>query len=181
MTKLDRLTEAVEKAFLYVTGAGLLAIMLVIVVDVVMRYLFSSPLSWSYDLIGMYLVTLVFFLALADTFRRGGHIRVDLFEGLRKTRFFAVAEILGLCASLLFFALILDQATTTALEAFLAGDVLDGTIPWPTWPPYAFAALGVALLIMRVALNLARRFVALSAGRIYEQEGGNHLHMEHVE
>jgi len=181
MTKLDRLTEAVEKAFVCITGAGLLAIMLVIVVDVVMRYFFSAPLSWSYDLIGMYLVTLVFFLALADTFRRGGHIRVDLFEKLRKTRFFAVAEIFGLCASLLFFALILDQAVTTALEAFLAGDVLDGAIPWPTWPPYLFAALGVALLILRVALNLTRRFVALSAGQAYEQEGGNHLHMEHVE
>src|SRR3546814_5827562 len=60
--------------------------MLVIVVDVVMRYFFSAPLSWSYDLIGMYLVTLVFFLALADTFRRGGHIKVDLFENLRRTK-----------------------------------------------------------------------------------------------
>src|SRR3546814_8206686 len=84
-------------------------IMLVIVVDVVMRYFFSAPLSWSYDLIGMYLVTLVFFLALADTFRRGGHIKVDLFENLRRTKFFAVAEILGYCASLVFFALILKQ------------------------------------------------------------------------
>lgn len=181
MLVLDRLTTAVEKAFLYLTGLGLMAIMLVIVVDVVMRYLFSAPLSWSYDLIGMYLVTLVFFLALADTFRRGGHIKVDLFESLRGNRLFAAAEILCYCTALVFFALILKQMVESGVEGMLAGDVVDGAIPWPTWPPYLMAALGVALLMIRVTLNTIRRTAALAAGRIYEPEGGNHLHVEHVE
>lgn len=181
MLVLDRLTATVEKAFLYLTGLGLMVIMLVIVVDVVMRYLFSAPLSWSYDLIGMYLVTLVFFLALADTFRRGGHIKVDLFENLRGMRFFAAAEILCYCAALVFFALILKQMLESGIEGMLAGDVVDGAIPWPTWPPYLIAALGVALLIIRVALNVIRRIAALVSGRVYEQEGGNHPHVEHVE
>lgn len=181
MQALDRLTAAVEKAFLYLTGLGLMFIMLVIVVDVVMRYLFSAPLSWSYDLIGMYLVTLVFFLALADTFRRGGHIKVDLFESLRGTKLFAVAEILGYCASLVFFALILKQMLESGAEGMLAGDVVDGAIPWPTWPPYLIAALGAALLMIRIALNVVRRIAALASGQVYEQEGGNQHHVEHVE
>lgn len=181
MIRLDRLVNVIEKAFLCLTGAGLLVIMLVIVVDVVMRYILSSPLSWSYDLISMYLVTLVFFLALADTFRRGGHIKVDLFERLRGTRLLAFAEILSYCAALIFFSLILDRMMESGLEAFLANDVVDGAIPWPTWPPYLFAGLGVGLLIVRVALNLVGRFLALRAGQVYEQEGGNHVFGEHVE
>lgn len=181
MSRLDRLIESVEKAFLYLTGLGLMFIMLVIVVDVVMRYFFSAPLSWSYDLIGMYLVTLVFFLALADTFRRGGHIKVDLFETLRATRLFAAGEILGYCMALVFFALILKQMIESGVEGMLAGDVVDGAIPWPTWPPYLIAALGVALLMVRVSLNVIRRVAALATGRVFEQEGGKHLHVEHVE
>lgn len=181
MLRLDRLTAAFEKAFLYLTGLGLMFIMLVIVVDVVMRYFFSAPLSWSYDLIGMYLVTLVFFLALADTFRRGGHIKVDLFENLRRTKFFAVAEILGYCASLVFFALILKQMLESGVEGMLAGDVVDGAILWPTWPPYLLAALGVALLMLRIALSVIDRLAVLAAGQMYEQDGGNQHQAEHVE
>ena len=173
MTWLDKTVRAVEQAFLYLTGAGLLVIMMVIVVDVVLRYFFSSPLSWSYDLISIYLVTLVFFLALADTFRRGGHIRVDLFEFLRGSRLLTAAEIIGLCAALLFFGLILQQMVMHGLEAFLANEVLDGAIPWPTWPPYLAGALGVGLLIVRLALSVVGRIAALAAGRRHEPEGGH--------
>lgn len=180
MIKLDRLITAVEKAFLYLTGAGLLAIMLVIVVDVVMRYFFSSPLSWSYDLISIYLVTLVFFLALADTFRRGGHIKVDLFEALRGSRLLAVAELAGYCMAILFFAMILQQMIATGVEGLLANDVLDGAIPWPTWPPYLLGGLGVGLLILRLVLNTIARIAALAAGRDYQQEGGSHHPGEQV-
>jgi len=181
MLVLDRLTAAIEKAFLYLTGLGLMGIMMVIVVDVIMRYFFSAPLSWSYDLIGMYLVTLVFFLALADTFRCGGHIKVELFENLRSKRLFAVAEIICYISSLVFFALILMQMIESGIEGMFAGEVVDGAIPWPTWPPYLIAALGVALLMIRVTLNVIRRIAALASSRVYEQEGGNHLHVGHVE
>lgn len=181
MTGLNKLVRAVEQAFLYLAGAGLLAIMLVIVMDVVLRYFFSAPLSWSFDLISLYLVTLVFFLALADTFRRGGHIRVDLFERLRATRIFAVAELLGLIAAEVFFALILSQLAGSGVEAFLANDVLDGTIPWPTWPPYLAGALGVSLLMIRIGLGMIGRIVAIAAGQPVVQEGGSHAAGEHVE
>lgn len=181
MAILDKWTEAVERLFLYLTGAGLFAIMMVIVVDVVLRYFFSAPLSWSYDLIGMYLVTLVFFLALADTFRRGAHIKVDLFEALRGTRLLLAAEILGYCASLLLFALIFHQMATNGLEAFLANDVVDGAIPWPTWPPYLFGAAGVGLLMVRMVLATINRIVALLTGRPFEQGGEGHIIGEHVE
>lgn len=181
MTALDRWVGAVERVFLYFTGTGLFAIMMVIVVDVVLRYFFSAPLSWSFDLIGMYLVTLVFFLALADTFRRGAHIKVDLFDALRGTRLLLAAEIIGYCASLLLFALILHQMAINGIEAFLANDVVDGTIPWPTWPPYFFGSVGIGLLIIRVVLATINRIIALLSGRPFEQEGGDRIAGEHME
>jgi TRAP-type C4-dicarboxylate transport system permease small subunit len=173
MIRLDSYIKAIERAFVFVAGLGLLTVMLVIVIDVVMRYLFSAPLSWSYDLVSLYLVTLVFFMALADTFRRGDHIKVDLFEGLRGTRLLAVTEIVGYCLALLFFALILQQMVINGVEAFEANDVLDGAIPWPTWPPYAIGTLGVGLLILRVLLSTVGRVAALLAGRTYLQEGAD--------
>lgn len=181
MGGLDRLIRVFDRLLMYLAGAGLFTIMMVIVVDVVLRYLFSAPLSWSYDLISMYLVTLVFFLALADTFRRGGHIKVDLLEALRGTRLLLAAEIIGYCASLLLFALIFHQMVTSGVEAFLANDVVDGAILWPTWPPYLFGTIGVGLLMIRIALAIVNRACTLQTGRPFEQEGGDHVIGEHVE
>jgi TRAP-type C4-dicarboxylate transport system permease small subunit len=173
MTKVENWIKAIERGFVFLAGLGLLTVMIVIVIDVVLRYFFSAPLSWSYDLVSLYLITLVFFMALADTFRRGDHIKVDLFERLRGTRLLAITEIIGYCLALVFFGLILQQMVASGWEAFSANDVLDGAIPWPTWPPYAVGALGVGLLILRLLLNTFGRLSALLAGRSYVQEGAD--------
>ena len=55
--------------------------MLIVVVDVAMRYALSMPLGWSYDVIGLYLMVAVFFLMLPDTLHNHGHVAIDLFQG----------------------------------------------------------------------------------------------------
>lgn len=181
MTGLLKNYGKLETAFLYLTSLGLFLIMMVIVVDVVMRYMFNAPLSWSFDLISMYLVTLVFFPALADTFSRGGHIKVDMFDAFRRTRFFALFEIVGYLIAIVFFALIFWKMFETGLEAFLEKEVVDGAIPWPTWPPQAFGAVGVGLLIISMVIGIAARIQALLEGRVYKAEGEPHYPGEHVE
>lgn len=181
MKNLDQWIGRIDRGFLYCTGTGLMTIMLVIVVDVVLRYLFSAPLSWSHDLISMYLVTLTFFLALGDTFRRGGHIKVDLFESLRGSRLFNIAAIAGYALSMLLFCLIVQQMVVSGWEAFIEADVVDGAIPWPTWPPYLLGTLGVGLLIVRIFLGIISRLLALAAGTAFHEEGSGHSSMEHVE
>jgi TRAP-type C4-dicarboxylate transport system permease small subunit len=167
MKGLDRLTKAVESAFMLLAAAGLMAIMLVVVTDVVLRYVFAAPLSWSYDVISMYLVTLVFYMALADTFRSGGHIRIDLFESWGRSRVFASCQVAGLAVAIVFFALIFRLMATSGWEGFLADEVMDGAIAWPTWPPYIVGAAGIGLLILRLALALAARVAAIAAGHAY--------------
>jgi TRAP-type C4-dicarboxylate transport system permease small subunit len=167
MKGLDRLTKALERAFMMLAAAGLMAIMLVVVADVVLRYVFAAPLSWSYDVISMYLVTLVFYMALADTFRSGGHIKIDLFASWGRSRVFAACQVAGLAAAIVFFGLIFRLMATSGWEGFVADEVMDGAIAWPTWPPYFVGAAGVGLLILRLALALAARVAAIAAGQAY--------------
>ncbi len=181
MKALDTLARGIERAMMVFAALGLLAIMLIVVVDVVLRYVFAAPLSWSHDVIGMYLVALVFFAALADTFRRGGHIRIDLFESLRRSRAYALGEIVGLCLAILFFVLIARLMVGAGWEGFLASEVMDGAIPWPTWPPQFIGAAGVGMLILRLGLAVAGRIAALAAGHAYEPEDAHRLHGESVE
>ena len=53
MELLDKVITLIEKAVISLSGVCLTIIMLLITVDVVMRYVFSSPLSWSFDLISL--------------------------------------------------------------------------------------------------------------------------------
>ncbi|MEL3890225.1 TRAP transporter small permease [Ferrovibrio sp. MS7] len=181
MTGLLKRYGKLETAFLYLTSFGLFLIMMVIVVDVVLRYMFNAPLSWSFDLISMYLVTLVFFPALADTFSRGGHIKVDMFDAFRRTKVFAFFEIVGYCTAIVFFSLIFWKMAETGWEAFIEKEVVDGAIPWPTWPPQAFGAVGVGLLLISMAVGIVLRAQALMEGRVFEAQGEHHHAGEHVE
>lgn len=57
----ERALQAVEKFGVGLAGLLMLAIMFVVVADVALRYLFNAPLSWSYELISVYLMVGLFF------------------------------------------------------------------------------------------------------------------------
>ena len=56
----------------------LLVMVLFVIVDIVLRRFFNSPLAWSLEVIQVMLVVVVFF-SVAHTGSRRGHVSVDLF------------------------------------------------------------------------------------------------------
>ena len=74
--------ESVEKAFLMVTAA---IMVIVIVYQVVLRYVFSASNAWSEEL-ARYLFIYDVFIAAAIALRRGSHLQVDVFLNLLKPR-----------------------------------------------------------------------------------------------
>ncbi|HEX2059972.1 MAG TPA: TRAP transporter small permease subunit, partial [Thermoanaerobaculia bacterium] len=64
--RCDRALRVAEKAGITVAGIFMFAIMLVVVTDVVLRYFVNAPLSWSYELISLYLMVGLFFFSLSD-------------------------------------------------------------------------------------------------------------------
>lgn len=58
---LSRALGVLEVGLVTVSAVAMAAIMLVVSLDATLRYVMSSPLSWSYELIGLYLMVAVFF------------------------------------------------------------------------------------------------------------------------
>lgn len=164
MEKIDKVVTFVEKAVISLSGVCLMAIMLIVTVDVVMRYLFASPISWSFDLISLYLATLLFFAAVSDTFRRGSHVKIDLFDKLGSTRVRAVMESVGFVAAFVLFFIMFRVSWEDGVKSLLARDVIAGAIPWPTWIPYIIASLGFGLLTIRVLLTIVERIKIVITG-----------------
>ena len=149
------------------TGAALalFAIMLIVFGDVLMRYVFNSPFSWSYDFISIYLMGAVFFLVLSETLRRSHHVAVDILYlrlSLRARRFW---KLFCWSLALVLFAMIFVLAVRTAWSRWEADNVVAGAIPWPMWIPAAIAALGFLLLLTRLALGVLALALALVLAR----------------
>lgn len=164
MEKIDHVITTVEKSILTLSCICLFGIMIIVTVDVVMRYLFSSPLGWSYDLISLYLATLLFFAAVSDTFRRGSHVKIELFDKLGSVRVRAVLEAIGFLSALVLFYIMFQVSLEDGVNSFLGGDVISGAIAWPTWLQYLFASFGFGLLSIRILFTIAERIQVVVTG-----------------
>ncbi len=164
MPRVSAALARVEHALMHVSALAMIAVMLVVVADVVMRYFFSHPLIFAYDLISMYLVVLVFFFALPGTLHLHGHIAIDFFQPWIPPRLRFAGEAIGYAAGTVVLALIAWKLGQRAWLAYLGGDVTATTIPWPIWLSEAPAAIGSALIALRCAYRCVGHVLSMIAG-----------------
>jgi len=164
-TRLERSLEIMDFSLMLVAAAAMGVIMLVVTLDATLRYTMSAPLTWSYDLIGLYLMVAVFFLALPDTLHHHGHIAVDLFQRLipfRARHFFLG---IGYALSTWVVVLIAWGGITRFHTAFSRGEHIAALIPWPTWIAYFLVALGSAALVLRCLVRVYGHLASSITGR----------------
>lgn len=162
---VSALVAYAERGLIFLSGIALAAIMLVVVTDVTMRYVLQSPLGWSYDLIGTYLMVCVFFFALSDTMHQHGHISIDFFAHSLPRRFTHASLALGYGLSTAVLAMIVWQAWYRTDAAFSANSLIRSTVPWPTWPSYFMLCVGSALITLRCGLRTVAHAASFVTGR----------------
>lgn len=179
LEKGDLILKRIEDLLVNIAAASLFSIMLIVVLDVAMRYGFNSPLSWSYELIALYLMVLVFFFALSGTLEDNAHIAVDILHIKLKPRTRHCCLAIGYWLSLGLFGIILWASADRTWVSFMQHDVTAGEIPWPMWLSQAGVPIGVSLLLMRILLRAightlsafrARSIIALPLVSGHEKE-----------
>lgn len=164
-TGLSAILARAETVLVFLSGVALAVIMVVVVADVTMRYAIQRPLSWSYDLIGTYLMVCVFFFALSDTLHHHGHIAIDIFTPKLPRRFVHVSLAVGYALSAVLLAMIVVQAWHRTSAAWNANNLISATVPWPTWPSYFMVVVGAALITLRAALRSFTHAASFVTGR----------------
>lgn len=165
VARINCVLERFERLAMWVACVAMVAMMLLIVTDVVARYFLRAPLSWSFDLISLYLMPVAFFMALADTLHKGQHIGVDLVVNTVPKRASYAMYALGMILSLVVFAGFSWSAAVISWEDFKAGSVTSGLIPWPTWIYSAVMFLGCFLLLLRGVMRSLVFILAFWNGR----------------
>lgn len=147
---VNRLLSALEKILLDIAGVSLLFMMAITVADVVFRYIFSSPLSWSHELITLYLMVMLFFGAVSETYSRGIHVRIVAF--VYKSKKLNTLIKVSSNLAMFFFSLILTiQLARSTFESI--GEAYIGYISWPMWIQHGIAWLGIGVLTLRFLVD----------------------------
>ncbi|MBM3487137.1 MAG: TRAP transporter small permease [Alphaproteobacteria bacterium] len=161
METCDRLLRRLA-GWLTAIGAVFLAWMMIqISLDALFRYLFSSPIHGTMEVMAAYPMTAVVFFPLAYVTLRGEHITVTIFAdrlsagGQRWVRRFADATTLVVVATLLYYTVIEALFRTAQQEKWDAGAMLV-----PVWISRWFLPIGgaaMALVLVHLLIRSWRR------------------------
>ena len=141
--------EKIEKLFLAVTVAIMI---IVIIYQVILRYVFSASNAWSEEL-ARYLFIYDVMVAAAIATRRNSHLQVDAFIGILKPRTKAIYTVIAILAFLFCYSVVLCQAAAVNVSAGLK-------IPMSV--PYACMPIGAVLMILTSIEVIMKQLVEIA-------------------
>jgi len=152
--RLDRWSERVAyelfRLALYVTMPGLV---ILVTVDVALRYLFNAPLQWGRDVNGL-LLLMTIFCALPHAWDRGYHIRMEVFYIRLSSARRRGVDVLASVAGIVVFGLMGVQGAR--FVPFMIGTGETGEdLDLPLWPFMGFLSACAFVMVARVFANPA--------------------------
>ena len=144
-----RVLQAIARGIAAVGGIVILAMMLVAVLDVALRYLFNAPLSSAYEILQLGMV-LVVYCGLAWCGLTGGHITVNFLGALLDhPRMRWIAALVHATGAALFL-LVAWRSGASALDTFASGETTN-MIKAPLAPFIGAVAAGSLLYAATLA------------------------------
>ena len=137
--------------FRVAVDAALPALMAIVTLDVILRYVFNSPLPWGRDVIGL-LLLITIFSALPHAWDRRYHIRMEVFYSRLQGRARNLADVTTGVAGILFFALMGIQALRFAPYMAATGETGENLLV-PAWPFMAYMGFCSLVLVARLIGN----------------------------
>lgn len=143
----------------------ILALVVVICFDVLMRYALGSPTTWAYDT-ALHLYSISFLLGGAWVLGMKAHVKVDVIYNKCSPRTRAVINLLFY----LFFLFpvcyyLLKDGTLYAYTSWKVGEVSRSSpLHEPIWPLKAFIPISFLLLILQGIVEFVRDWVKATKG-----------------
>lgn len=127
-------------------------LMVLVAVNVVMRYGLNLPIIWAEDVVGLMLITLIFF-ALSHCWIEDGHVRMTLLYDRLSGRGRAVLDVLAAGVGLFFWGVLFYQSLLDVSSAMKLHEILDvsGIILWPF---RIVLSVGLLMLNLQFILSL---------------------------
>jgi TRAP-type C4-dicarboxylate transport system permease small subunit len=155
ITILDKIDNLLGRTLLVMSGAAVLALMLLATGNVVLR-IFHAPFRGTYEIVS-FLGAIGVAFALASTQRRRGHIVVDILSSRYPPPVKRFVDALSAAISSVFFSIVAWQVLVWGSRIMAAGEVSE-TLK-VIYHPFVFGvAAGFGLLALTCLLDIPRAF-----------------------
>ncbi len=147
--EMDRFISAVSQKLHFLSGMAVIAMVLIMSLDVISRYVLMTSLLDTIEISSMLLGAVVS-LALPSVTDMGEHIRFSLLTERLSTRARGLAKAVALMISTTVFSLLTWQATIRGISGLRSGEFI-GSLQIPIWPGrflFAFGCLLTALVLL---------------------------------
>lgn len=155
ITILDKIDNLLGRILLVLSGAAVLALMLLATGNVVLR-IFHAPFRGTYEIVS-FLGAIGVAFALASTQRRKGHIVVDILSSSYPRPVKRLVDALSAAISSIFFGIVAWQVFVWGARIMAAGEVSE-TLK-VVYHPFVFGvAAGFGILTLTCLLDIPRAF-----------------------
>lgn len=155
----------IDKALVAIAAAATVAVMLIVTCDVAMRYLFVQPIVWAYDVVGLYMMATLFFLALPYSLRQHTHISVDVLVHHIPTRVRHGIEGFGYALITIILGILVWATFDRLIEGYLNYEIVDGAVSLPAWIAQVPVLIGTAVLLLHCAIRCALHVVSIFSAK----------------
>lgn len=163
---MNRLGSIIDKAadFAgYLSGWLVPLMMMLVVVDVFMRYVMHQPLMVA-DEFSAYMLVALSFLGFAYTWRQGGHVRIEVLVSRFPPRVNDWVRLIGLILTLIFM-IELDRAAYKMIVYALEMKMRSSTwLMFPLFWPQLTIFVGFVLFTLVLAVDIVRTGAKIRAG-----------------
>lgn len=151
--RVEKWQGRVEKVAATASSSIIFLTMLLISVDVVMRYVFNSPIPGVYNIVELLMIGIVF-LAIAHVQSLREHVKVDFFTEWLSKRAQTALDIFGHLVGLFIFSIVTWQGAKLAWRSWVENDYSMGIVQVPYWPGKWAFTIGIALLCLRLITQI---------------------------
>lgn len=163
LDRASRLTSGIGRELAVI---AIVLMMMLVSINTLARALpFTSSLYFVEEYVG-YLFVALAFMGLADTFRTGGHIRVEALIQRLPARAAALLELVVTLAAIGIIGILAWYAMELFTKSLSSGERAQTMTRTPLWIPRLFLAPGYALLLIELLAHLSRSLLRLCPGEI---------------
>ena len=153
---VTNMNEKIGKAASYLLYPG----MIILVIEVIMRYVFGSPTIWVHGytqrIFGSY-----FILIGAHTLLRGGHVRVDLLYNRLKYRARLLLDILNYVLLIIWTSVLLVGGWNFFMYSFKLRQTDEMVLAHPIYPVKFLLVVGIFLIFIQGIVYLIQNISKL--------------------
>lgn len=177
MRGLVRAVDGISRLFGTIAAALVIVLVVLMLYDVVLRYVFNAPTIWGNDL-NTWLMGASFVLSIAYAMATDSHVRVDLLYDRRTRPRIRIFDLVGLVAIILptvgWITLGLFDHFVTAYQS---GE-RSGSGGWNpiVWPFKLILLVGFAIFTLQIIAEIIKRAASLMGVPLDEQEATGDVH-----